>query len=230
MKNQIKKEISKRFNSSKKRIKYKFHKWENQLIIADKALYIIIVLLLGVFRPDFLMIAVYFLLYPYLFLTARKKAVTHLLIASAVSLMWVLIANSQYGYNQKMLLIFGLNSYPLFTWAIGLFAAYLIYSHWEHLIKKHSLIKKMLLFTAFYWLLLISVEATAYHTFNIKNLATASYVGLPFCNCIHAPLWMQISYILLGPLYFGICELIGLENPHHKKRKNNKNKNKKDNK
>ena len=54
MKNQIKKEISKRFNSSKKRIKYKFHKWENQLIIADKALYIIIVLLLGVFRPDFL--------------------------------------------------------------------------------------------------------------------------------------------------------------------------------
>lgn len=218
MKNSIKKEVSKRFNSSKKRIKYEFHKWKNQLIIADKALYIIIFLLLGLLRPDIVMMVVYFSLYPYLFLTKRKKAINHLLIASVVSLGWMLIANSQYKYNQKMFLIFSLNSYPLFTWAVGLFAAYLIYSHWEPIIKKHSLIKKMLLFVAFYWSLLIIAETLAYHGFNIKNLATASYAGLPFCNCIHAPIWMQISYLMLGPIYFGICELIGLENPHYTKK------------
>ena len=130
----------------------------------------------------------------------------------------MLIANNQYGYNRNVMTIFGLSSFPLFAWACGLFAAYLIYSHWEHKFKFVNFIKKTLLFIAFYWPLLISIETIAYHVFNIKNLSAAAYAGLPICDCIHAPLWMQISYLALGPLYFIICELIGLENPHHVKK------------
>jgi hypothetical protein len=214
----IKDWLLKKFSKSEKEFEYEFHKWKKQLIIADKAIYVLIVILLGVFRPDTLMIAVYFLLYPYLLLTARKSAFYHLFIASIISLVWMLIANNQYGYNRNMLIVFGLNSFPLFAWASGLFAAYLIYSHWEHKFKFASPIKKMLLFIAFYWPILISVETIAYHIFNIKNLSTAVYAGLPICDCIHAPIWMQVSYLALGPLYFGICELIGLENPHHIKK------------
>lgn len=207
--------IKKRLKKLDKKAVYEFHKYKKQLVIADKLLYVFVVILLGLLRPDLLMIGVYLMLFPYLLLTARKGAFTHLFIASGVALIWMLIANKEYGYNTTMLKIFGINSYPLFAWAAGLFAAYLIYSHWEHILKKDTLVKKLLLFSAFYIPVLIGVETIAYHLFSIKNLAAASYAGLPLCDCIHAPRWMQISYILLGPIFFGICEFIGLENPHH---------------
>lgn len=213
------KRIKEKFHNSTDKINYEFHKYKKQLLIIDKVIYAIVVLLLGVFRPDLLVIAVYFSLYLYLFLTARKSAFYHLLISSIIALIWMIIAKDQYGYNQKMISVFGLNSYPLFAWAIGLFGAYLIYSHWEHILKEGGLVKKMLLFVAFYWPILISVETIAYHVFNIRNLSAAAYAGLPVCDCIHAPRWMQISYLALGPIYFGICELLGLENPHHIRKK-----------
>jgi|TARA_B100001971_G_C18205316_1_gene547206 hypothetical protein len=215
----IKKGVSEKLRESEKGIKYEFHKWKKQLIIADKLIYVIVVLLLGLVRPDALMIGVYLMLYPYLLLTERKSAFYHLFVASVIALVWMLIANNQYGYNREMMIIFGLNSFPLFAWAAGLFAAYLIYSHWEHILKEQGWLKKMLLFVAFYWPILISLETIAYHLFNIKNLSTAMYAGLPICDCIHAPGWMQASYLALGPIYFGVCELIGLENPHHVKKK-----------
>jgi len=216
--NKIKNRILQVFSKPEKEVKYEFHKWKKQLIIADNAIYVLVVILLGVFRPDALMIGVYFMLYPYLFLTARKSAFYHLYVSSLIALIWMLIANTQYGYNREILIVFGLNTFPLFAWAAGLFAAYLIYSHWEHKLKYAGFVKKMILFVAIYWPILISVETIAYHVFNIKNLSAAVYVGLPICDCIHAPRWMQFSYLAMGPIYFGICELLGLENPHHKKR------------
>ena len=217
--NKIKDKVLQSVFKSEKKAGYGLHKWKKQLLIADKAIYILVVILLGVFRPDVLMICVYFMLYPYLFLTARKNAFYHLYVSSLIALIWMLIASNQYRYNREMLTIFGMNTFPLFAWASGLFAAYLIYSHWEHKFKFASPIKKLMLFAAFYLPIIISVETIAYHVFNIKNLSTAVYVGLPVCDCIHAPRWMQISYLALGPIYFGICELIGLENPHHIKKK-----------
>lgn len=194
---------------------FKLHKWKKQLIIADKTLSLFIIILFSVFRWDLLLIFVYFMLYPYLFLTERKTAINHLYVSSLVALIWVLVANNQYGYNREMLSIFGLNSFPLFAWASGLFAAYLIYSHWEHKIKSANFIKKTALFAVIYWVLLILAETIGYHVLNIRNLSTAAYAGLPICDCLHAPVWMQILYFALGPIYFIICELIGLENPHH---------------
>jgi len=203
----------------KPKTQHAFQTWKKQLIIADKALFALVVILLGIFRPDALLIGVYFMLYPYLFLTARKVVFYHLYVASVIALIWLLITNNQYGYNREMLLFFGLNTFPLFAWATGLFAVYLIYSHWEHNIERAGFVKKIALFIAIYWPLLIAVETIAYHLLAIKNLTTAQYAGLPICNCLHAPVWMQVSYLFLGPIYFVICELLGLENPHYIKKK-----------
>lgn len=188
-----------------------YHKWHKQLIIIDKVIFALGIIVLGLFRSDALMIGIYILLYPYLILTARKNNFYHLYVSSFIALIWILIANGQYGYNSKMLTIFGLNSYPLFAWASGLFGIYLIYSHVEPTLKSTSFSKRFLIFVLIYWVLLIVSETVAYHLFHIKNVSASIYAGLPICNCIHAPWWMQISYFALGPIYFTICELLGLE-------------------
>jgi len=202
--------------------KYEFHKWKKQLLIADKVISIIVVLLLGIFRPDYVVIAAFILIIPYLALTQRNILFYHLMVASAVALIWMFIAKNQYEYNQAFLTIFGINLYPLFAWAIGLFAIYTIYSHYEHILKEQGYVKKILLFLMFYWPLLILGETIGYHVFNIHNIITASYVGLPLCDCIHAPRWLQISYFLLGPIFFTVAYILKLENPHFKIHKKTK--------
>ncbi len=195
-------------------IKYEFHKWKKQIVIADIVISIFIILLLGIFRPDYVVMAAYFFTIPYLLLTQRKILSYHLLVASSVAFIWMLIAKNEYRYSRDFAAIAGISMFPLFAWATGLFAIYLIYSHYEHILKKEGFIRKLLLFLAFYWLFLIVSETVVYHTFNIHNLATAEYKGLPICGCIHAPLWMQVSYFLLGPIFFTVCYILRLENPH----------------
>jgi len=203
---------------SKTKISFEFHKWRKQLLFADKIISIIILILLGIIRPDLLMMSVYILLFPYLYLTQRKDAFNHLAVSSLIALVWVVYANNNYNYNFETFKIFGLNSYVLFSFAVGLFTGYIIYSHWEHKIKEKKWYQKLMLFVLIYWPLLILVETLAYYLFNIHNVSAGIYAGLPLCNCMHAPAWMQISYFLIGPIYFVICELLGFENPHYKRK------------
>ncbi|MDA1196760.1 MAG: hypothetical protein O2779_02230 [Nanoarchaeota archaeon] len=186
-----------------------------QLLVIDKAVSILVLALVGLSAPDLVVIASFFLAIPYLLITKRKMLLNHLGIAAVVALGWMLIAKKQYGYNQVFLVVAGINLFPLFSFAIGLFLVYLIYSHYEHLFREKGYVKMLLLFSAFYIPLLLGVETLAYHVFNIRNLSTAVYAGIPLCDCIHAPPWMQISYLLLGPLYFSICYVLKLENLHN---------------
>ena len=59
-----------------------------------------------------------------------------------------------------------------------------------------------------FWFGLLGIETISYHILEIRNLATANYKGLPICNCVHAPLWMQISYFIIGPLYFLVLNIL----------------------
>lgn len=211
----------------KKEIKYTFHKWKKQLLIADKAITILAILFLGLFRPDYVVIAVFFLIIPYLILTQRRTLFYHLVVAFLVALIWMLIAKNEYGYNQNFLTLSGINLFPLFAWTVGMFAIYVIYSHYEHILMEHGFIRQLLLFMAFYFPFLIATETIAYHLFNIHNLAANSYQGLPLCDCIHAPRWMQSAYFAIGPIFFSVCRALKLENPHFKivkkvKHKNNR--------
>ncbi len=203
----------------KKEIGYEFHKWKNQLLIADKILIILVILFFGLVSPDYVVIAAFFLIIPYLILTQRRILFYHLAVSFLVALIWVLIAKNEYGYNQDFLTLAGINLFPLFAWATGLFGIYVIYSHYEHILNKQGFVRKLLLFTAFYFPFLIGAETIAYHFFDIRNIATAAYQGLPICDCIHATRWVQAAYFAMGPIFFTICSILKLENPHFKMHK-----------
>jgi hypothetical protein len=194
-----------------------FNKWKKRLLMYDKILIISVILLLGIFRPDIVLIVSYFVLIVYLLITKRKTLLFQLLISSLLSLLWMLIARNEYGYNQDFLIILGINTFPFFSFSLGLFALYLIYSHYEYLFKNNSYIKKLLFVVLIYFPLLIILETIAYHYFNIRNISSAMYIGLPICDCLHASRWMQASYFLMGPLYFTITYLLKFKNPHIQK-------------
>ena len=184
--------------------------------IADKVICALALLSLGFsgIRADFMIIGLYLLLFPYLYLTHRRHAVFHLLVSSVLACCWLFVAREQYGYNRELLVVGGYNIYPLFAWAVGLFGVFLLYAHWVPVFRKMVFLKKMIFFTALYWLLLFGSEILAYRFFNFRNIATAQYAGLPFLDCIHAPDWMKVAYLLNGPAYFLICEFLGLPDPN----------------
>ena len=183
-----------------------------KILIFDKLLIILAILLLGVFKPDIVLIVFYFILIIYLLITKRKLLLFNLLISSLLSLIWMLISKNEYSYNQDFLIIMGFNIFPFFAFSLGLFAVYLLYSHYQYLIKDNSYLKRLLLIIIIYFPLLIIVETIAYHLFNIHNLASSMYSGLPFCDCLHANRYMQIAYFLMGPLFFTFCYILKINN------------------
>ncbi len=204
-------------NLHEKKVGCKFHKREKRLLIVDTLLIAHVFLLFGLFSPDYVVIAAYLLVIPYMVLTHRKVFLYYFMVSSAMAFIWVFIAKDEYGYSSNFLTVAGVNLFPLFAWATGLFVAYIIYSHYENILSNQRFIRKLLSFSVFYWLLLIAVETIGYHFFKIQNLTTIACQGLPIFRCIHAPLWMKGTYFAMGPLFFIICFLLKLKNPHANK-------------
>jgi hypothetical protein len=160
-------------------------------------------LLVFIARPDYAVMWSFVLLIPFLLFTKRKAMLFNVLLAAIVGFSWMLVGGSQYGYNQHMLVLLGFNSFPLFAWPLGLFAVHLIVSRFT----SGPGWKRIMVYCLIFWILLISAETIAYHWLNIRNSATSAYAGLPFCDCMHAPRWMQAAYLLLGPIYILLAEL-----------------------
>lgn len=162
-------------------------------------------------NPSTVLIIIYAVIALYLFATKKTAALKHLAVATLIALVWMLAAQSQYGYNVAMLDLFGINLFPLFAWALGLFTCYLIYSRLRRLLPTGAWWLQLIAFTFLYVPLLLLAETIAYHQFGLMNLATASYAGLPLCDCLHAPAWMQAAYLLMGSAYFAVCLALHLE-------------------
>ena len=177
-------------------------------------IFLLFLSLLLAYNTGFGIVTISILIILYLLLTGRKSLFYHFFVAFSISFIWVLIANERYGYADNNAIIFGLNIFPMFAFTVGLLGTYMIYSHFEKILKKRSFIQKLLLFAILYWVLLIFAESIGYHVFGISNIANANYQGLPFCNCLHAPYWMQAAYFLIGPLFFSICSFLRFRNPH----------------
>lgn len=126
-------------------------------------------------------------------------------LAYLVSLIWVLLAHSQYNYSFMTVSFWGMDFalYPLICWGAGLFLTYHIY---EYFFSKKNLRHDFFRFVVFYSVLLILAETIAYWVFGVHNLAASSYSGLPICNCLHGVWWLKVAYFLLGPLYFLILK------------------------
>lgn len=181
---------------------------KNKLAIYDFSILILITILVKLIRPDFAFLAIFLALPAYLILTKRKQHIFTYIIAIIQAATWILIGNSQYGYNQEVLVLFGLNIYPFLLWSTGLFLVYIYAEHISRWLKIKKTWQQFLVYTIFFWFALITIETLSYHVFLIRNAATGMYAGLPICECIHAPVWMQIVYLSMGPINFIIQRLL----------------------
>ena len=184
---------------------------KKEYFFADKLIGLGFFLSLGVFRPDLVVMAAYLFVIVYLVATHRTRLLAHLALATVVAVGWVIVSHAQYGYNYAFITVRGANIFPIFGWAIGLFGMYLLYGHFVRGLGAPTAFTRFILFCAISVPLILTVETVGYHVFNIQNLTSQAYAGLPLCDCIHAPSWMQAAYLLLGPFYFVLSLIIGLE-------------------
>jgi hypothetical protein len=133
----------------------------------------------------------------------RIKALTHLILATLMAVIWVQFAKEYYGYKYDYLKIFGMNTLPLMAWTLTLLG----WGEMCNYLRFKSKLHKFLFFVPSFWFLLILFETVAYHVLEIRNTMTGNYVGLPFCNCLHAPTWMKFVYFSMGPLFYGLSQL-----------------------
>jgi len=138
---------------------------------------------------------------------------SYFFLAIILSFTWVMIAKDYYYYNHNFVSIMGMNLFPLVGWATGLFILYIAFIAYNPYYENTSFLTRIILFTIFYWFVLIGAEFVGYHLLNIKNLATASYMGFPMCDCLHAPTWMKTAYLSMGPLFFLICSIVNVDYP-----------------
>ncbi|MFA6027549.1 MAG: hypothetical protein WC752_01350 [Patescibacteria group bacterium] len=162
-------------------------------------------------RADIVLLVAYIILAGYFIWYKKKHNFARLALATIITLIWAYLGREQYGYNHDYLSFFGINFLPLFAWSLGLTGIYTIFL----LIKKYFVIEKkykdVIIFLVVYWSALLLIETIGYHAFNVHDLQTALYEGLPICDCMHAPNWMRAVYFLLGPLFFIICYVLKLE-------------------
>jgi hypothetical protein len=113
--------------------------------------------------------------------------------------------NKMYKYNKNFPKIFGLSTFPLIAWTLGLFIISILFSI---ILKYFSLTNAIIITIILYWILLLTAEYIGYNLFSVHNIAASKYPGLPFINCLHAPLWMKIVYFSLGPIMIIVVTLI----------------------
>ncbi len=182
---------------------------KNLHFISDLILFLVAFISLTLFRIDIVVLVFYLIMFPYLVLTRRTNLLYHFLIATGVAFIWILIAGSHYGYNQETMSVFGTTIYPFFAWSLGLFGAYLLFRPIR--MRGWNFAFQLLVFFFLYAGVLLTLETFAFQVFDIRNIATGMYPGLPVCDCIHAPRWMQFVYLLMGPTYYSICHFLKLD-------------------
>ncbi|MFH0819013.1 MAG: hypothetical protein V1898_03400 [Patescibacteria group bacterium] len=72
---------------------------KKHLLIIDKIAILVGFLLLGIIRADFLVLGAYFFVIIYLIASKRVDLFKHFLLASGLSVIWMLIANREYSYD-----------------------------------------------------------------------------------------------------------------------------------
>lgn len=151
---------------------------------------------------ELILLSLYILLLTYLLVMRKTRLLKLALLAFGIGLVWTLLVRQEYDYNTGNITILSINLYTLLGWSLGLWIGYILYMAALRFVRASTWWQRLLLFNVSYLPLLIVVEAVAYHSFNVVNVATASFNGLPLCDCLHAPFWMKIAYLSMGSIYF----------------------------
>ncbi|MEM4638021.1 MAG: hypothetical protein QXK76_03315 [Candidatus Woesearchaeota archaeon] len=165
------------------------------------SLLLLFILLFPFIRKDILIFSFYTVVYLYV-VRFKIGSIRYLGLSTIISIIWLLIAKDFYFYSSDMVKFFSLEIYPLLAWSLGLFGLKELY---EYIAPKNK-VKSILTLTIIYILLLIILETVSYHVIGFKN--SLNYPGLPICDCIHLPLFMQIYYLTIGPIYYILTILL----------------------
>lgn len=150
---------------------------------------------------EIILLSIYLGLLGYLLVARRIKLLKVAVLAFVIALLWTAALRDIYSYNVNTIHLFGVNLYALLGWSLGLLVAYILYRAALRLVPVRRTWQKLTVFNVLYVPLLIAVEAIAYHVFNVVNSGTAMYAGLPLCDCLHAPSWMKLGYLIMGSVY-----------------------------
>lgn len=136
-----------------------------------------------------------------------KRITGSLLISFLLAIIWVYATRDMYSYNTGFQSVFSLNVFPLTLWTLMLTVGYLLAEFLQEKFGMKQFLPRFLFVIILYITAVIILETFGYHVLGIQNLGTSGYAGLPICDCLHAPVWMQIGYLLLGPLHWLILQL-----------------------
>ena len=174
-------------------------------LISDLIILMLVIAGISLFQDhaDVVLLISWFLIATYIASFRRYKSFSHLMISTFIAILWVYLARNHYDYNLTYYKVAGMNLLAVVSWALGLMGILEIFNHF---VFKREIIR-FLTFVLIFWIVLILIETYAFHVIVIRNTATGSTTGLPFCNCIHAPWWMRLVYSAMGPVFYGITKI-----------------------
>lgn len=172
------------------------------MLVPDLLILTSIITMMSIFRSqaDLVLLSYWLIIAVYFVVTKRFHSLLHLFLSTIVAIIWVYIARTNYGYNHIYWTVFGMNLLPLMAWSLGLLAVVELFNY----IRFRKKLFNFLLFVPLFWISLIIIESYAYHVIVIRDTMSGNTIGLPFCNCIHAPNWMRAVYFTMGPVYYAI--------------------------
>lgn len=182
---------------------------KTDFLLIDLALFAAAVAALPLVGIGAVMIMVSILAIPYFRTRSKRHLLLPFLVALVMALVWTWYAGDMYRYKESILHLGQLNLYPVLFWLFGLFINMTVYDDLMKYLHRHPIWIRLILFSLMFWAGLLFVEIMAYHVYGVHNLATMGYPGLPGCDCIHGPRWMQTCYLASGPLYFVAITLLG---------------------
>lgn len=160
----------------------------------------VLALLLG--NPVVAIVCIYLAAWTFALVTRNTALQYQLCIGSAISLAWMSVGHNQYGYAEHSVALFGITIFPVFAVPSALMGFYLIYETVHTMIPKSTPVIDWSLVIFLDLFLVVGMEYIGYHFFQIHNLATSQYSGFTWCNCFHAPWWMQLAYFSFPVIFF----------------------------
>lgn len=185
---------------------YKLILNKNAFLLGDILILLLIIAGISVFQKnaDQVLSGFWFAIVLYGLFFKRYTSLIHLVLSTLIAFGWVYIARNNYGYNYTYYTIAGMNLLSILSWALGMIGVSEIFNH----IHFKNYFLRFIIFVPVFWVLLILIETYAFHIIEIRDTMSGNSMGLPFCNCIHAPWWMRIVYFTLGPSYYGLTLMI----------------------
>jgi hypothetical protein len=181
---------------------------QNRHLYSSWILFIGIVIALTLFNPVTVIVASYFGVWLFALLTRQRGLCVRLVIGIVIAIIWMLIAKGQYGYADHSVAVYGITIFPLFAIPSALVGFYLIYETVTLWVKPVTMRSDWLLIIVLDVLLVTAMEFIGYHIFQIQNLATSQYPGFAWCDCFHAPWWMQLSYYGFPIIFFAVYQVL----------------------